>query len=156
MSNPRMDQNENDRRMSGVVGMGKIVEVRLSDHRARVRDGEIVTGWLRMGMGRAFGDVQSWPYAEGEEVGYATISGDMQDGFIFCALPNGSAPANAAPGVLRAKAGGGFELTGDVIVTGNVTVNGGIKTTRDVVAAEISLQKHIHIGDSAGLTKVPQ
>ena len=150
MSNPRLEQNENDRRMSGVIGMGKIIDVRLSDYTARVKDGELTTGWLRMGMLRAFGAQQTWPYEKGEEVGYATISGDLQDGFIFCALANGQSPANAANGVFRARSDGGFELTG------NITVTGGITTTKDVVAGGISLQNHKHPGDSGGTTGKPQ
>lgn len=149
MRNHGLEQNENDRRMSGVIGMGKIAEVNLDDYTARVKDGEITTGWLRMGMMRALGAQQTWPYVEGEEVGYATISGDMQDGFIFCALANGQSPASAADGVFKANATGGFELVGDITVTGGITTSG------DVVAGGISLKNHIHTGDSGGQTGKP-
>ncbi len=120
MSNPRMDQNENERRISGVIGMGKIIDVDLDDYTARVKDGELTTGWLRMGKMRAFGAEQSWPYVKGEEVGYATISGDLQDGFIICALANGQNPAGAAQGDLKIHSTGNIQIVAD----GNVTING--------------------------------
>ena len=156
MSNPRMDQNENDRRMSGMIGVGKIVDVNLNDYTARVRDGDLTTGWLRMGMMRAFGDQMTWPYKVGEEVGYASISGDMQEGFIFCSLANGQNVADASVDVLRARADGGFELTGDVTIIGNLDVSddisagGDIHADGDVTADDISLQDHVHSGVDRG------
>ena len=173
MSNSRLNQTENDRRISGIIGMGKIVDVRLSDYTARVQDGDLITGWLRMGAMRAFGDAQSWPYAKGEEVCYATISGDLQDGAILCALANGQSPADAVAGVFRARSGGGFDFTGDITVagdinvtgniavtgninvTGDITATGDITTPSDVKAGGISLQNHTHPGDSGGVTGKP-
>lgn len=120
MRNAGLEQNENDRRMSGVIGMGKIVDVDIDSYTARVQDGEATTGWLRMGMMRAFGAQQTWPYVKGEEVGYATISGDMQDGFIFCALANGQSPASAAANDLKIHSTGNIQMVAD----GNITING--------------------------------
>ncbi|MCF6432661.1 phage baseplate assembly protein V [Leisingera sp. MMG026] len=117
-SNPRQDQNANERRLSSVIGMGKIVEVRLEDYTARVKDGDLVTGWLRMGMMRAFGAEQTWPYTVGEEVGYATISGDAQEGFILCALANGESPAHPAANDLKIHSTGNIQL----VAEGNVTI----------------------------------
>lgn len=150
MSTPT-NRNDADRRLGGMIGMGKIVDLNIDDYTARVKDGEITTGWLRMGLMRAFGDLGSWPYAVGEEVGYATISGDMQDGFIICALANGQSPAQASPGVFKAKSGGGFELTGDITLTGKLTASD------DVIAQGISLTKHKHPGVVRGtaLTEKP-
>ena len=159
MDNPRLDQNENDRRLSSVVGMGKVVAVNKGDYTARVRDGTLTTGWLRMGMPRAFGDQMTWPYEIGEEVGYATVSGDLQDGFIFCALANGQQPANASSGVLRANASGGFDLTGDITLTGSlrasgdIHADGDIDADGDVTAENISLKDHVHDGVDRGGSK---
>jgi len=133
--------------MTGLFGMGIIEEVNLGDMTARVRDGELLTGWLRMGVMRAFGDHMSWPYEEGEEVAYATLSGDYQTGAILCALSNGQNPAHASKGVFKANAAGGYDLIGDVRIDGQVTATG------DVVAGTISLQNHTHpesIGSSTG------
>jgi phage baseplate assembly protein gpV len=147
MDNMREAQNSNERRMSGVIGMGKVVEVDLDAYTARVQDGEITTGWLRMGTPRAAGSTMTWPYEEGEEVGFATIDGDMEDGFIFCALGNGGKPAKGTKGVLSANASGGFDLTGDITLKGKLTATG------DVIAGKISLQNHRHEGVVPGPAK---
>ncbi|MFV1530515.1 MULTISPECIES: phage baseplate assembly protein V [unclassified Phaeobacter] len=118
--NPRQDQNGNDRRLSSMIGMGKIVDVRLEDYTARVKDGDLVTGWLRMGMMRAFGGEQTWPYTVGEEVGYATVSGDAQEGFILCSLANGQSPAHASANDLKIHSTGNIQLVAD----GNVSIKG--------------------------------
>jgi|GEM_PF-3216003 len=144
MRNSRRTQNDTERRLGGMVGMGKIVDVRLTDYTARVKDGDLVTGWLRMGMMRANGAQQTWPYTKGEEVGYVTISGDAQEGFILCALANGQNTVDARSGVFRAKATGGFELIGDITLTGSLHASG------DVVADRISLQNHTHVGVAKG------
>ena len=44
----------------------------------------------------------------------------------------------------------------EVNITGNVTVNGSIKSTGDMSAGGISLQSHTHRGDSGGTTGKPQ
>lgn len=147
MTQAPSNQADTAREMTGLFGMGIIEEVNLGDMTARVRDGELLTGWLRMGVMRALGDQMTWPYEVGEEVAYATLSGDYQSGAILCALSNGQNPANASKGVLRANAAGGYELTGDVRIDGKVT------TTGDVVAGGISLQNHTHpesIGSATG------
>lgn len=145
----RETQNQNDRRMAGIIGFGKVVEVDLDGLHARVSDDGAVSGWFRMGMMRALGDQMTWPYEVGEEVVYVSLSGDFKTGAILCALPNGQTGATASVGVLRAVAGGGFELTGDV------TVNGEIHATGDVVAGTVSLQTHTHPGCTTGSTGAP-
>ena len=105
MSNPRMDQNENDRRMSGVIGLGKVIEVNLDDYTARVQDGTLKTGWLRMGMMRAFGAQMTWPYVVGEEVGYPVGDNSWYVKAVF------------APGVteITVREMGFFDEDGDLI-----------------------------------------
>ena len=44
----------------------------------------------------------------------------------------------------------------EVSITGDVTVNGSIKSTGDMSAGGISLQSHTHRGDSGGTTGKPQ
>lgn len=44
----------------------------------------------------------------------------------------------------------------EVSITGDVTVNGNIKSTGDMSAGGISLQSHTHRGDSGGTTGKPQ
>jgi len=120
MRNSRRTQNDTERRLGGMVGMGKIVDVRLTDYTARVKDGDLVTGWLRMGMMRANGAQQTWPYTKGEEVGYVTISGDAQEGFILCALANGQNSASASPNDLKINVLGNISL----VAGGNVSIKG--------------------------------
>lgn len=114
--------------MAGVIGMGKVVEVDLESYTARVQDGELVTGWLRMGMTRAKGAQETWPYVIGEEVGFATIGGELEDGFIFCALANGQQSASATATNRKMNVVGDLEIAvgGNISMTAgaNVTING--------------------------------
>lgn len=109
-----------DRRIANIAQMGVVEEVRHENPpTARVRIGELLTGWLRMGTARAGDAHESWAYSPGEEVLVVATSGDLRQGVIVCALANGQNAAQAAAGTYRATFPGGvvIEISG-----GNVTI----------------------------------
>lgn len=140
----RFAQTEQDRRLSNIVQMGVVEQVDYSNPaRVRVRIGELLTGWLRMGSPRAGDAHQSWGYSIGEEVVVVAPSGDLAQGVIVCALANGSNAGQAAPGSCKTVYPGGVVIEiveGSIRITapGNVIVNG------DVIADGISLKTHVH------------
>ena len=173
---------ENDRRLANIAQMGVVEEVEYSNPpKARVRLGELLTGWLRMGVRRAGDAHESWAYSVGEEVLVVSTSGNMAQGVIVCALANGTNVAQAAAGTLRTtypdgavveikggvmsitapndvKIDGNVSIKGDLSVNGNVEVSGQVNAGGDVIAGGISLINHIHIGVTPGtsVTGIPQ
>ncbi len=144
------DTRENDRRLANLAQLGVVEEVRYSNPpKARVRMGELLTGWVRMGTRRAGDAHESWGYSVGEEVLVVSTSGEFRNGVIVCALANGNNPAQAVDGVFKTVYPGGVEITisggnVDIAAPGNVTVNG------DVIADGISLKAHVHGGIKPG------
>ena len=144
------DTIENDRRLANIAQMGVVEEVKYSNPpKARVRVGELLTGWLRMGVRRAGDAHESWAYSVGEEVLVVSTSGNMAQGVIVCALANGANVAQAAAGKFKTTYPSGeiIEIAGGVVTItapGNVIVNG------DVIANGISLINHVHPGDGSG------
>ncbi|MGD9918599.1 MAG: phage baseplate assembly protein V [Paenirhodobacter sp.] len=142
----RFAEAENDRRISNIAQAGVIEQVDYSNPpRARVRIGELLTGWVRMGTSRAGDAHQSWGYSVGEEVLVVATSGDLAQGVIVCAISNGTNAAQAAAETYRAVYPGGviIEIAGgsvNITAPGNVVVNG------DVIADGISLKTHVHGG----------
>ena len=140
------EAEQNERRLANLAQMGVVEEVKYSNPpKARVRTGELLTGWLRMGTRRAGDAHESWGYSAGEEVLVISTSGNMAQGVIVCALANGANAAQAAAGKFKTTYPGGeiIEIAGgEVTITapGNVIVNG------DVIANGISLINHVHGG----------
>lgn len=138
------EAEQNDRRLANLAQMGVVEEVKYSNPpKARVRIGELLTGWLRMGTRRAGDAHESWAYSVGEEVLVISTSGNMAQGVIVCALANGANAAQAAAGTFKTTYPGGeiIEVAGGVVTItapGNVIVNG------DVIANGISLIEHVH------------
>lgn len=179
-----LETQEMDRRIANTIAMGVIEEVDYANPpRARVRIGQVLTGWLRMGMARA-GRNTDWSVFEiGEEVLVAAPSGDLRNAVVVCALNNGVHPARAgsadirridfgdgtsvvherSSGQLSLKtsgditivSGGAVNITapGNVTVNGDMKVNGTITASNDVSAKGISLTTHIHSGVSSGTAK---
>ncbi len=108
------DTTENDRRLANIAQMGVVEEVKYSSPpKARVRVGELLTGWLRMGVRRAGDAHESWAYSVGEEVLVVSTSGNMAQGVIVCSLANGANVAQAAEGKFKTTYPGGeiIEMT---------------------------------------------
>lgn len=119
-----LETNLNDQRISNITRMGVIEQVNYSSPpKARVRIGEFLTGWMRMGAPRAGGDKDWAVYEPGEEVLVISTSGDFRHGVIACALNNGTNPGNAnTANIRRTDYGNGSWIEHDR-VTGNLTVN---------------------------------
>lgn len=135
------DTQENDRRLANIAQMGVIEEVNYDNPpKARVRVGELLTGWLRMSAMRAGGDKDWAVFEEGEEVLIVASSGNLTQGVIVCALNNGGNPGNAnSADIRRTDYGNGsfvehnratgklvINATGDIDISagGNITLNG--------------------------------
>ncbi len=144
------DTAENDRRLANIAQMGVIEEVDYSNPpKARVRIGELLTGWLRMGTRRAGDAHESWGYSAGEEVLVVSTSGNLAQGVIVCALANGANTAQAAEGSFKTVYPGGvtIEVAGGSV---NITAPGNVNVTGDVIANGISLINHVHGGITPG------
>lgn len=150
------DTQENDRRLANLAQMGVVEQVKYSNPpKARVRVGELLTGWLRMGTRRAGDAHESWAYSVGEEVLVISTSGNMAQGVIVCALANGANAAQAAEATFKTIYPSGviIEITGGAV---NITAPGNVTVTGDVIADGISLKNHTHPGDSGGTTGRPK
>lgn len=164
------EQTETERRLANLAQIGVVAEVELgATPKAKVRMGEFVTGWLRMGTRRAGDASESWAYSVGEEVLVISTSGDFAQGVIICAIANAQNPAAAEEGaykigfpgdvVLEISGGvvfidapggavinGDTQITGDVQITGMVDVTGEVEVSGDVTGNGISLATHKHGG----------
>ncbi len=152
------DSTEHDRRIANIAQMGVVEEVNYKNPpKARVRVGELLTGWLRMGTGRAGDAHESWGYSVGEEVLVISTSGNMAQGVIVCALANGTNTASAEARTYRTIYPDDVtvEIKGGAV---NITAPGNINVNGDVIANGISLINHVHGGVVPGLalTKKPQ
>ncbi len=125
------DTGQNDRRIANIAQMGVIEQARYSSPpMARVRIGDLLTGWLRMGTMRAGGDKDWAVYEKGEEVLVVATSGDLRNGVIVCALNNGVNPGNSSsPDIRRTDFGNGTFIehnraTGDLTIhaTGKINI----------------------------------
>lgn len=144
------DTAQNDHRLANIAQIGVVEQVNYNNPpKARVRIGELLTGWVRMGSPRAGDAHVSWGYSIGEEVLVVSTSGEFRNGVITCSIANGQNTAQAAEGTYKAVYPGGVEITisdGNIDITapGNITVNG------DVIADGISLKTHVHGGITPG------
>ncbi len=144
------EAEQNDRRIARIAQMGIVEEVKYSNPpNARVRVGELLTGWLRLGTRRAGDAHESWAYSVGEEVLVIATSGNLAQGVIVCALANGANVAAAAAGKFKTTYPGGviIEVSGGAV---NITAPGNVNVTGDVIANGISLINHVHPGDGSG------
>lgn len=163
------ETRENDRLIANVIAQGIVEEVRLSNPpKARVRVGELLTGWLRMATPRAGANAVWHPYEVGEEVMIACTSGDLRNGSVILALYNGANPARtSSPDVMRidAKDGGYVEYnrasgiwtmhaTGavNIIADGEVAITSATLTHNGVNVGDTHTHPH---GDPAGRTGAP-
>lgn len=144
---------EHDRQISNIAQMGVVEDVRYDNPpRARVRVGELLTGWLRMGTRRAGDAHESWAYSVGEEVLIISTSGNLAAGVIVCAIANGGNLAQASNKTFRTVYPGGvsIEIADGAI---NITAPGNINVNGDVIADGISLVTHVHGGVVPGPLK---
>jgi phage baseplate assembly protein V len=165
------------RRLENLIRLGTIAEVDPKPPRCRVKTGGLLTGWLPWFAVRA-GEDREWDMPSvGEQCVVFSPSGNPAVGVVFVGFYSDACPApddsptrhrrtyrdgaildyDTASHTLRAllpaggqveiEAPGGVTILGDVVITGLVTVS------EDVVAAGISLVKHVHGGVLVGSAK---
>ncbi|MCU1717426.1 phage baseplate assembly protein V [Pseudomonas sp. 5P_3.1_Bac2] len=171
------------RRLENLIRPGTIAEVDLRAARCRVRSGGLLSAWLPWLAERA-GSTRQWnPPSVGEQCLLLSPSGSPEYGFVLLGLFSAAnpAPANSASltrqlfadgaqidydhqshrlsAILPAGGSASVQAPGGITLTGNVTINGQLNVSQDVLAGAqaISLTKHLHGGimPGAGLTGVP-
>lgn len=158
------------RRVSNIVRMGKVVTVDYNKAKARVKIGEITTGYLPW----LTPSTSAWiPLKMGEQVVVLSPNGDLRMGMILPALYQSSMPAPSTDDkkiVLNSdieqtgevknngnisctgnmKADGNVEAIGDMKTSGNLTADGDINTsgelkaTGEVTGKNVKLSTHTH------------
>lgn len=132
------DTAEGDRRISNLVKIGTVVSVDPDAARAVVNLGDFETPPIPVGQLGA-GAIQFWWMpSPGEQVLVACEAGDPAQGCIVASIYAGNAPSSngAEPQI---------NLAG-----GRMVINGTLEVSVDVIAAGISLVKHVHGGVAPG------
>lgn len=170
-----MADNRDLENMAGdLLRLGRIASVDLANHSCTVETGDITTGPLPWFTPRA-GALRIWsPPTVGEQCLLLSAEGDTENGLVLLGLYSDAFPAPsdqdglfllefddgtrisydrdageldvtlAGAGKAKIVAPGGLTLDCDV------TVNGKLTASDDVVAAGISLKSHKHSGVAAG------
>lgn len=163
-----------NRRLDNMIRPGTIYAVDHARTRCRVKTGNILTGWLRYFVDRAGSVRRHSSPTLGEQCLILSPSGEMASGFVLVGINCDQFPSPSdnpdldsityadgtwvgydmgrkeltvtmTPGgrvVLAAPAG--VQITGDVDISGTVTVS------EDVIASGISLVNHAHGGVQGG------
>lgn len=173
---------ETERQFANLLQIGTVLEVDHARPGVRVDLAGLISGWLQVGTAAA-GGTRTWtPRAVGEQVLVACLGGDPANGIVICGIYQEAHPAPAASADLSRTiypdgaqieydhaahaltatlpAGGSATLTcpGGLTIEGDVTVQGTLTATEDVVAGTISGRTHVHLGVSTGtqVSGVPQ
>lgn len=96
MKDPVTIQQTHDRQIGNIVQIGVIAQADFARGEARVRIGDLLTGWLPMLSPRARGDRCWWPHEVGEQVYVFAPSGHLANGAILGAAFCTAHPANGA------------------------------------------------------------
>lgn len=135
---------EADRMVGAMLEVGKIVEVDPAAATARVQLGGLQTPHIPINALRAGGFQLWWMPSVGEQVMVAAPSGNLANAAIIASYYASNAPSSDANHPMINLAGG------------EMTVNGTIHVTGDVIASGVSLINHTHPhGDPAGNTGAP-
>ena len=168
------------RRLENIVRTGTVEDVDLKDPKAprvRVRDGELVTGWLPFGTSRA-GATRTWSApTKGEQVVMLSPSGELAAAVVICGLycaanPAPSSDPNEHITIFGDKTRMTYnDKTGlmvfsgmrDVLIraSGSVSIdapktklNGKVEHAGDALSSNgVTLDSHIHDGVRAGPDK---
>jgi phage baseplate assembly protein V len=100
---------EIERRLDNILRMAVIEDADYNTARVKVRDGDLLSGWLPWLTSRANAGEVSWDAPEiGERVLLLCLSGDVEQGFVlptfYC--DDNPAPANSADQIIRHHKGG--------------------------------------------------
>ena len=135
---------EADRRIGNLLSIGRIVEIDAGAATARVQLGDLTTPHIPVNAIRAGGFQIWWMPSVGEQVMIGAPSGDIAQAAIIASYYAGNAPSSDPAHPVINLAGG------------EMTVNGTIHVTGDVIASGVSLVHHTHPhGDPAGTTGEP-
>ncbi len=148
---------EADRRIEALSNVGVVTAIDVGRVRAKVRIGRLETPFIPVLQVQA-GQVRmlSMP-SVGEQVAVSAPGGDYARAFVSGAIYAGNAPDEAGEGHVVLHLGGGeLRVTGDLVVDGDIRLNGTVTAEVDVLAAGKSLASHTHPhGDPAGSTGAP-
>jgi phage baseplate assembly protein V len=159
--------------LSDGLRLGRVIEVDLAKALIRVAIGEIESGWIDWAALRA-GDTLVWsPPSVGEQTLVVSPDGDLEGAFALGGLFSNlhPAPGNSLRELIKFKDGtvlaydpvshhlevilcdGGkatITAPAGLTINGDVTLNGKLTASKDVIAAGISLKTHKHSGVQAG------
>lgn len=92
--------------------------------------------------------VRLFEFADG-----AVIEYDSATHKLSAVLPSGATTELISTGGLKII--GDVEIIGNTHISGDTTIAGGVVADKDIVSGSISLQQHLHAGDSGGSTGQP-
>jgi phage baseplate assembly protein V len=162
----RFDLADHDRRLAGIVRVGRVEET--TGETVRVRIGPILTQPLPVAMPAA-GRVRAWaPPSIGEQVLVLAPGGEPDGAIAIAGIYSDAAPApsddldetlivwpdgaraayHSAEGRMTVELPAGARL--DVTAPGGVHIEGDVIVSGDVVADGVSLKSHVHGGVRRG------
>lgn len=136
-----MAASEADRRIGNIVQLGRVVSIDTASSRVRVKIGDIETADIPVARMQSGKIKVHWMPSPGEQVVVFAPSGDLARAFVQGSVPqsgHGVAPDEDTPTIDL----GGATLS----IIGDMTVDGTITVTGDVIASGISLVTHTHGG----------
>jgi len=77
------------RKFSTLFSVGTITQINEDDTKAKVKFGEMETGFLRIMTRKSHKDKDSWPYDKGEQVLVLALDGELSQGIIIGTIPMG-------------------------------------------------------------------
>lgn len=105
---------ELERRLENMLRVGTIAEADYATARVRVKDGDMLTGWLPWFTHRASTDTTWWAPEVGEQVMVLSPSGDPAQGVVLPAIfQNAYPPPESRPSIRRVDFGDGCVCTYD-------------------------------------------
>lgn len=161
----RFDLSDHDRRLAGLVRVGRVAET--TGDRVRLQIGEILTQWIPVAMPAA-GAVRAWsPPSVGEQMLVLAPGGEPDQSVAIGGIYSAAAPApsddleetriewddGAAVSYHRGAKRMTIDLPGgqlNLLAPGGVTIIGDVTVDGDVIAGGISLIEHIHGGVQRG------
>lgn len=172
-----MNTADFQRIIENLIRIAEISDVNYDDPenpQCRCTVGNIQTNWLSVGHAR-MGAVKDWnPPSKGEQVVLLSPSGDLSQAIIIASLSSTENPSPESDPKKPKRTypdgavieydyqnhklsailpeGATFELksNGGLKVTGDIELDGGITTTKDVVVKGVSFLGHVHSGVAGG------
>ena len=165
------------RLIENLIRYGVIHAVQMKPPRVQVKTGKLTTTWLPWIAARAGADQEWDPPTLGEQVILFSPSGQLangdraglhrrtyRDGAVieYDSIAHHLSALLPANGTSELVSLGGIKIVGPIIhegdytQTGNQNITGKVTVSEDVVAADISLVKHLHGGVLPGGSKTEE